>query len=43
MIDQLLNPDPYLQTINATWGWRARQDTPVEGTLQFTLPRPPER
>ncbi len=43
MIDQLLNPDPYLQTINATWGWRARQDTPVEGTLQFILPRPPER
>lgn len=41
MIDQALNPDPYLRHLNATFGWRTQQDTPVAGSLQFTIPHPP--
>lgn len=28
MIDQMLNPDPYLRTLNATCGWRTRETQP---------------
>ncbi len=31
MIDQILNPDPYLRTLNATCGWRVRE-TQAEGS-----------
>lgn len=31
MIDQILNPDPYLRTLNATCGWRTRE-TQAEGS-----------
>jgi dihydrofolate synthase / folylpolyglutamate synthase len=41
MIDQVLNPDPYLRHIGATFGWRMEQDTDATGTIHLTLPKSP--
>jgi folylpolyglutamate synthase/dihydropteroate synthase len=41
MIEQALNPDPYLRTLSNTFGWRAQVDTEASGTVQLTLPPPP--
>jgi dihydrofolate synthase/folylpolyglutamate synthase len=41
MIEQVLNPDPYLRYLSATYGWRTQQDTEATGTVQLTLPKPP--
>jgi len=38
VIDEALNPDPYLRTLNATMGWRGRQPREVQGTVRFRLP-----
>ncbi len=40
MIEQVLNPDPYLRTLSATYGWRTHVETEATGTLQLTLPKP---
>lgn len=41
MIEQALNPDPYLRTLGATFGWRMQQPTDVTGTIDLQLPPPP--
>ena len=41
MIEQVLNPDPYLRTISATYGWRTHRDNEATGTLHINLPKPP--
>jgi len=41
MIEQALNPDPYLRTLSATYGWRTHVDTEATGTMQIHLPKPP--
>ncbi len=41
MIDQVLNPDPYLRHLSATFGWRMAQDTDATGTIQLTMPKAP--
>lgn len=41
MIEQALNPDPYLRTLSATFGWRMHADTEATGTINLTLPKPP--
>jgi dihydrofolate synthase/folylpolyglutamate synthase len=41
MIEQALNPDPYLRTLSNTFGWRVQVDTEASGTVQLTLPPPP--
>src|SRR5690606_9738270 len=41
MIEQVLNPDPQLRHLHATFGWRTRQEQEATGTVQ--LQRPPER
>ena len=41
MIEQALNPDPYLRTLSNTFGWRTQVDTEASGTVQLTLPPPP--
>ena len=41
MIEQVLNPDPYLRHLSATFGWRMEQDTDATGTIQLTMPKPP--
>ncbi|MDI9547991.1 MAG: hypothetical protein QM346_10370 [Chloroflexota bacterium] len=41
MIEQALNPDPYLRTLSATFGWRMQTDTEATGTVSLTLPKPP--
>jgi hypothetical protein len=41
MIDQVLNPDPYLRHLSNTYGWRVQTDTEATGTVQLTLPKPP--
>ncbi len=38
VIDEALNPDPYLRTLNATMGWRGRRQREVEGTVRLRLP-----
>lgn len=40
-IEQIFNPDPYLRTLSATFGWRTKVDTEASGTVQLTLPKPP--
>ena len=40
-IEQIFNPDSYLRTLSATFGWRTKVDTEASGTLQLTLPKPP--
>lgn len=41
MIEQVLNPDPYLRYLSATYGWRTRQDNEATGTVHLTLPKAP--
>ena len=41
MIDQVLNPDPYLRYLGATFGWRMEQDTSATGTVELKLPKAP--
>ncbi len=43
MIEQVLNPDPYLRYLSATFGWRTQQDTQASGTVQLTLPKSPSQ
>ncbi|HEX4965993.1 MAG TPA: hypothetical protein VF173_34605 [Thermoanaerobaculia bacterium] len=38
VIDEALNPDPYLRTINATVGWRGREEREAQATVQLKLP-----
>ncbi|MCB0162706.1 MAG: hypothetical protein KDI79_00680 [Anaerolineae bacterium] len=38
LIDQALNPDPYLRYLNATQGWREIEEINVDGRVQFKLP-----
>lgn len=38
LIDQALNPDPYLRYLNATQGWREAGEIKVDGRVQFKLP-----
>ena len=38
LIDQALNPDPYLRYLNATQGWREVEEINVDGRVQFKLP-----
>ncbi|MEZ4614482.1 MAG: hypothetical protein R2867_03060 [Caldilineaceae bacterium] len=39
MIEQVLNPDPYLRTLSATYGWRTHSESEATGTLQIHLPK----
>lgn len=41
MIEQMLNPDPHLRHLNATFGWRTQIDTEATGSVQLHLPKPP--
>ncbi len=41
MIEQVLNPDPYLRYMHANFGWRTHHDQEATGTLQIKLPKPP--
>ena len=41
MIEQVLNPDPYLRTMSATFGWRMERKTEATGTINLTLPHGP--
>ena len=41
MIEQALNPDPYLRSLNNSYGWRTALDLAAHGTVQLTLPKPP--
>lgn len=41
MIDQVLNPDPYLRYLSATFGWRMERDSDATGTVHLTLPKSP--
>lgn len=41
MIEQALNPDPYLRHLNSSFGWRTAVDTEAQGTVHLTLPKPP--
>lgn len=38
MIDQVLNPDPYLHSLNTTWGWRRHRGNASESTQDFPFP-----
>jgi dihydrofolate synthase/folylpolyglutamate synthase len=40
MIDQVLNPDPYLRYLSATFGWRMEHDTTATGTVELAMPKP---
>lgn len=39
MIEQALNPDPYLRHINNTFGWRMQSRSEAQGTVQLKLPK----
>lgn len=39
MIEQVLNPDPYLRYLHATYGWRDHQEQQAHGEVQLTLPK----
>jgi dihydrofolate synthase/folylpolyglutamate synthase len=41
MIEQALNPDPYLRELNASFGWRTEVDSEAIGTVQLKLSKPP--
>ena len=41
MIEQVLNPDPYLRHLSGTFGWRGHVDNEATGTVQLTLPKSP--
>lgn len=38
MIEQVLNPDPQLRHLHATFGWRTRHEQEATGSVQLTLP-----
>jgi dihydrofolate synthase / folylpolyglutamate synthase len=40
-IEQALNPDPYLRSLNSSFGWRTAVDLTAHGEVQLTLPKPP--
>ena len=40
MIEQALNPDPYLRYLSAHFGWRTVEKTEATGTVQLQLPKP---
>lgn len=40
-IEQALNPDAYLRSLNSSFGWRTAVDTSAYGAVQLTLPKPP--
>ncbi len=40
MIEQVLNPDPYLRSLSATYGWRTHYESEATGTVQINLPKP---
>ncbi|HRW04156.1 MAG TPA: hypothetical protein P5121_03625 [Caldilineaceae bacterium] len=39
MIEQVLNPDPYLRTLSATYGWRTHTEHEATGTIHLNLPK----
>ncbi len=41
MIEQVLNPDPYLRYLSATFGWRMEVKNEATGTIRLTLPDTP--
>ena len=41
MIEQVLNPDPYMRYINATFGWRMESKAAATGVVQLMLPPSP--
>jgi folylpolyglutamate synthase/dihydropteroate synthase len=41
MIEQALNPDPYLRFLNSSFGWRTVVDLEAHGTVDIKLPKPP--
>jgi dihydrofolate synthase/folylpolyglutamate synthase len=41
MIEQALNPDPYLRHLSATFGWRTQEPNEATGSLHINLPKPP--
>ncbi len=45
MIEQALNPDPYLRYMSAHFGWRMQEPNDATGTIQLNLPKhaPPLR
>ena len=45
MIEQALNPDPYLRYLSAHFGWRLHEPNEAIGTIHLTLPKdgPPLR
>ncbi len=40
MIEQALNPDPYLRYLSAHFGWRTVEKAEATGTVQLQLPKP---
>ncbi|MFO7634488.1 MAG: hypothetical protein R6W76_18205 [Caldilinea sp.] len=40
MIEQALNPDPYLRHMSAHFGWRMQEPNEATGTVHLNLPRP---
>ncbi|MBK8050851.1 MAG: hypothetical protein IPK16_29365, partial [Anaerolineales bacterium] len=45
MIEQALNPDPYMAYLSANFGWRMEEPHEATGTVQLNLPKaaPPLR
>jgi dihydrofolate synthase/folylpolyglutamate synthase len=41
MIEQVLNPDPYLRHMSANFGWRMDEQTTARGTITLDLPHAP--
>ena len=41
MIEQVLNPDPYLRHMSANFGWRMDEKTTASGTITLDLPHAP--
>ncbi|MEZ4659876.1 MAG: hypothetical protein R2911_20165 [Caldilineaceae bacterium] len=41
MIEQVLNPDPYMRYINSTFGWRMESKSEATGVVQLMLPPSP--
>jgi hypothetical protein len=40
MIEQALNPDPYLRHMSAHFGWRMQEPHEATGTVHLNLPKP---
>ena len=41
MIEQVLNQDPYMRHLSATFGWRMEKKSEARGTVEITLPAGP--